>query len=83
MNYIPILEPRWHDKTVLIAKHKVGEFNQIKIDWYEYPEPFYMTGKELAQYPIQPVWSEKYKRSYDMYVVPLNDLKTDLLLKEL
>lgn len=83
MNYIKILEPRWSTEDVLIAENKIGNVNQIKIDWHVFPDPFYMTGEELRSYPTHEIWSEKYNQYYTMRVVPLHKLNTDLILDTL
>lgn len=82
MNYIHIIAPRWHDRTILVADHKIGGINQIGIDHHEFPEPYYMSGDKLQSYPTQIVKS-KQGRDILMRVVPLTDLSTDLVLEEL
>ena len=82
MNYISIINSRWHDHTILMASWKIGNTNQIKIDHHDYPEPFYMTREEIMRYPTTEIAS-KNGNMVKMYVVPINDLKQDLLLEEL
>lgn len=82
MNYIQVLEPRWHDNTVLIAAWKVGSINQIVIDHHEHPTPYYMSGDQIKKYTKQAIVT-KAGRLAPMYVVPLKDLSTDLILDTL
>lgn len=83
MNYINVKEPRWHDKTALVASWKVGDVNQITIDHHEFPTPYYMTGQQIRQYPTTEVVMQKHDGNAMMYVIPLKDLSTDLVLDTL
>lgn len=71
-NDIPILSPRWKDRKVLIAKWKVGTHNKIyftaaKKDGTKfYPNDYYMSGKDIATYPL-------IKHGHgEMYEIPLD-----------
>lgn len=81
MNHITILEPRWHDRKILVADWKIAKDNQIVIEYKDFPEPFYMSGEKLKSYPIHTVESKKGK--FNMRVVPISDLSTDLTIGEL
>lgn len=83
MNRIEILEPRWHDRTILVADWKIGRENQIVIKNHNFPEPFYMEGDKLKSYPVQMVKTKGGDNKVPMRVVPLNDLTTDLVLADL
>ena len=51
---ISIWMPRWHDRTVLIAKFKVGEHNIISFTKAPtYKGKFYLSGKTIQKYPIE------------------------------
>lgn len=82
MNYIRIFEPRWHDRTILIASWKIGSINQIVIDHHEFTNPYYITGEQIKQYPTTFVNNSHGFKSL-MYVVPLSALSTDLVLQAL
>lgn len=73
MNVLAIREPRWRDRTVLLADWKLGEDNMVIIDHRNYPEPFYISGAQARQYPLE---SKKSKNGKEFFVriVPINDL---------
>lgn len=53
---IEIKQPRWRDKTVLIAKYKVGMHNLIRMtgikEGQAYSGEFYITGANIQKYPL-------------------------------
>ena len=61
---------------------EIARENQIIIKHQEFPEPFYISGEELLSCPKQIVKSRS-GNDLDMVVVPLKNLKTDLILGEL
>lgn len=71
LHYFEIWEPRWKDKVVLLAAHKVGTHNKIKFT--KTPsmgtEPYYIDGKTV----------KKYKKESNgrlmCYAVPLDKLE--------
>ena len=70
---ITIWEPRWHDRKVLIAAHKVQEQNEIvftRTKSIPATTKFRISGKEIRQYPIST------NGAIDCYEVPL-----DIILK--
>lgn len=75
MNVLDVWQPRWHDRTVLLAPWKVGNENMIKIGHRSFPEPFYMSGEKIRTYPKTKV-DRKGAAPVEMYVVPINDLMT-------
>lgn len=79
MNYILILEPRWRDRTVLIADHKIGKDNMVTIKHKEYPQPFYISGEIAKSYPLEMI---KTKRGSELPVraVPLLELQREVML---
>lgn len=73
MNQIEILEPRWHDRIVLIADHKIVDDNEVVIRHKNYPHPIYMNGKWAKQFPLEDL---KIRSGGKMKVraVPLDEL---------
>lgn len=49
---IKILEPRWHDRVVLVAKHKVGTHNILKFKAKQYPDEYYLSAETCRKYPL-------------------------------
>lgn len=82
MNTITILQPRWHDRKVLVADWKIASDNQIIIKHSDFPAPFYMSGGKLRTYPIQSI-KTKQGNEANMRVIPISDLSTDLRIEEL
>lgn len=78
-NLIKIRTPIWNGgrRAVGIATYKVGSHNEIQIDHINsdgtrlYPEPFYISGEELAKYPAKPV---KKHPNIMLHIVPIDDL---------
>lgn len=51
---ISIWSPRWNDKTVLIAKFKVGLHNEITFTKAPtYPDTYYLSGETIRSYPLE------------------------------
>lgn len=79
MKYFAIYQPRYHDKRVLLAAHKVGEHN--KIVFLQAPdmgtEPYYVSGKTVKKYPKQSNGAIK------CYAVPLSELETLELTRDI
>lgn len=65
-----IKQPRWRDRTVLIAKYKVGTHNEIVFtEAKSMPGSYYISGLEAATYPIN------NNGKLDCYVIPIDDLE--------
>ena len=67
---IEIWQPRWHDRVVLIATHKVRENNTIvftKTKAYEGQE-FHISGAEIRKH------DKDTNGKIDCYAVPLNKI---------
>lgn len=66
-----IWQPRWHDKTVLLAKHKVNDTNEVCFT--KAPslgtEPYYVSGEIVKKCKIES------NGKIDCYAVPLTELK--------
>lgn len=72
MNVLDIWEPRWHDKVVLIAKHKVGKHNVIKFTKTKsLPGLWYVSGKTIKASPLET------NGKIPCYAVSLNDLEKE------
>lgn len=51
-NKIEIWQPRWKDRVVLIAKHKVGAHNEITFTKTKsLPNTYYISGEVIRRYP--------------------------------
>lgn len=79
-NVIKIRFPIWNGgrRVIGIAPHKVGTHNHIEIEYTRksdgekiYPQPFYMSGKDIRAYVLEPL--KKYPNVY-LYQVPVDDL---------
>ena len=71
LNYFQIWQPRYHDKRVLLAKHRVGTHN--KIVFTKAPsmgtQPYYVSGKEVKKYKLES------NGSIPCYAVPVSSLE--------
>jgi hypothetical protein len=71
MKPLEIWQPRYRDKRVLLACHKVGEHN--KIIFTKAPsmgtDPYYITGKKVKQF------KKESNGTIDVYSVPLSELQ--------
>lgn len=81
INELPaIKQPRWHDRTVLIANHKLGEHNIIRFS--EAPTlkgAFYVSGQTAKKYPLEDLKLKRSKngdstRTMKVRAVPLDEL---------
>ena len=70
-HYFDIWSPRWHDRRVLLAAHRVGTHN--KIVFTKAPsmgdEPYYISGKEVKKYP------KETNGRIDCYAVPVSAIQ--------
>lgn len=70
MTTIEIWQPRWHDRKVLIARHKVGINNEIVFTKAPTLKGTYqIRGAEVEKYPIES------NGRIECYAVPLNDMR--------
>lgn len=52
-NKITIWSPRWHDRAILIAKHKVGTHNEVTFTKAPtYPDKYYLSGETIRRCPL-------------------------------
>lgn len=71
---ITILSPRWHDKVVLVAKHKVGRHNIIKIkEGSSWSGEWYADAHTIRKYAAEPMRT-KNGGSILLHPVPLDEL---------
>ncbi len=79
-----IWEPRWRDKTVLLADRKITRHNDVHITYKDkngarlYPNPFYISGLEARKYPIEEMKTKKgdYLR---VRAIPLSKLEEEII----
>lgn len=70
VNAIDIWQPRWKDRTVLIAKFKVATHNSITFSKTKtMPGEYYLSGEEIRKHPIN------NNGKLDCYVVPMDKLE--------
>jgi hypothetical protein len=71
LNYFEIWEPRWYDRKVMLAAHKVGTHNKIKFTKAKSlgEEPYYVSGATVKQHP------KETNGKIQCYAVPLADLE--------
>lgn len=72
MNTIEIWQPRWKDRTVLIAKYKVQANNKIVFTKTKTlkDKEYYITAEELSKYPIED------NGKIACYAIPLDKLNS-------
>lgn len=69
-NKIEIWRPRWKDRVVLIAKHKVGLHNDIVFTKAKsLPNHYYLSGEDIRQSPTDT------NGKLACYAVPMDKLK--------
>lgn len=78
MNQIVIFEPRWHDRVVLIAEHRLADDNEIVIDNKNFPHPYYITRQRVMSFPQQLVPSKAGKQ-IPMRQVPIIELEKEVI----
>lgn len=73
---ITIWEPRWHDRRVLVAVHKVGEHNKIVFTGNPHKntnsmgeDPYYLSGKTIKKF------KKESNGTIKVYSVPLDELE--------
>lgn len=74
MSNFDIWQPRWRDRKVLLAKHKVGSDNFITFSKTpSLPGVFHITGSSVRNCPIEYIGPKKMA----CYAVPLDELHQD------
>lgn len=66
---LDIKEPRYHDRVVLLATHKIQERNRINILQGAYKGTYFISGVVATAYPIQS------NGKINCYAVPLSQLE--------
>lgn len=70
MAKLDIWQPRWHDRTVLLARFKIGKDNYITFSKTKsLPGTYYISGDKVRTYPL----GSNGKTA--CYVVPLDELE--------
>lgn len=69
-NIIEIWQPRWKDRTVMIAKYKVGTHNLIRFTKTKsMPDDYYLSGGTIRRSPVTT------NGKLECYAVPMNELE--------
>lgn len=78
LNQIFIIEPRWHDRVVLIADRRLMNENEIIIGHKDFPTGFYITGERAREFPLMQM---KTKSGHTIAVreVPLSELEKEVI----
>ncbi len=67
---IDIWQPRWKDRTVMIATYKVGTHNEVTFSKTKsMPENYYISGEAVRKFPIET------NGTVSCYCVPLDKLE--------
>lgn len=67
---IEIWQPRWKDRTVMLAKFKVGTHNEITFTKTKsLPETYYISGEKARTFPLEP------NGKILCYCVPIDELE--------
>jgi hypothetical protein len=69
LNLIKIIAPRYHDRTLLIARYKVKEMNKIEVEKGAYQGTYFMRGDHIRSCPLDT------NGKIDCYSVPLDKLE--------
>ncbi len=75
MNTIQILNPRWHDRKVLVADWKLGVMNEIVIKHASFPAPLYISGKDAMRFPTE-TKRTKSGAPFVVRVIPFDAFRT-------
>lgn len=79
-----IWEPRWRDRTVLLAERKIGRQNNIHITYInkngfrEFPNPFFILGEVARQYPLEDMQTKK-GGTLKVRAIPLSKLEEEII----
>ena len=73
-----IWEPRWHDRVVLIADHRLLAHNEVIIEHKDFPEPFYLSGKFAKSFPLEQMRTEK-GGEIAVRAIPLIELEKEVI----
>lgn len=73
MNQILVWEPRWHDRTVLIADYRLFEHNEVVISHKDFPKPLYLSKERARQFPLEQMKTKRGGR-IAVRVIPIDEL---------
>lgn len=71
-----ILEPRWHDRVVLLADKRLDKDNEVIIQHKEFTKPFYITGRVAKGYPLEDM-NTKAGGVLKVRAVPIGELRKE------
>lgn len=74
INHIEIWEQRYHDRTALVAKWKVQEYNRVTFKSNSRPGNYFIKGSVIRKYPTETKVS-KQGNNFEVYVVPLDEFE--------
>lgn len=78
MNEIYVIEPRWHDRVVLVMDNRLREFNSIRIGHKDFPVPFLLTKDRARQFPLEPMKTKK-GTTVQMRSIPIEELRKEVI----
>lgn len=78
INQILIWEPRWHDRTVLIAERKIMDSNEVIIQHKDFPKPFYLSGRKAKEFPLEQMGT-KAGGTIAVRAIPISELEKEEL----
>jgi hypothetical protein len=79
LNQITIWEPRWHDRTVLIADRKLLAHNEVIIEHKDFPRPFYLSGTFAKSFPLEQMSTKKSGGKIAVRAIPLSELEREII----
>lgn len=69
-NVLDIWSPRWKDRTVMLAKYKIGTHNAITFSKTKtMPGRYYISGAKAKQFPLET------NGKLECYCVPIDELE--------
>lgn len=78
MNQILILQPRWHDRVVLLAERRLLSHNEVVIKHREFPAAMYITGERARQFPLEQM-KTRNGGTLAVRAVPLAELEKEVI----
>lgn len=78
LNQIVIWSPRWHDRVVLIADHRLLAHNEVIIEHKDFPRPLYLSGTFAKSFPLEQM-KTKNGGEIGVRVIPLVELEKEVL----
>ena len=78
MNQIIIWEPRWHDRTVLVADRRLFAHNELVIMHKAFPASFYLTAEQARMFPLEQM-PTKAGGTIAVRAIPLTELEKEVI----